>query len=181
MLRIRRRAAPEGGPGVTGPARIDRRTKNLTKRLQPGDVAIIDHLDIDAVAAQSLVACRPAAVVNAAQSISGRYPNHGPGIVVAAGIPLIDDVGADVLAVEEGTPVRVHEGAVWVGDRVVAKGTELDVDIIAAAEESARAGLAVQIESFAANTMDFLRHERALLLDRVGVPEIARRSTAGTC
>ena len=170
---IRRRAAPDGGPGVNGPVRVDRRTKNLTKRLRPGDVALIDHMDIDAVAAESLVACRPAAVVNAAQSISGRYPNLGPEIIVAAGIPLIDDVGPDALtAVSEGTPVRVHEGAVWVGDRVVAKGAELDAASIAAAVETARAGLAVQIESFAANTMDFLRRERALLLDRAGVPDI---------
>jgi uncharacterized membrane-anchored protein len=174
MLRIRRRVAPEAGPGVTGPARIDRRTKNLTKRLQPGDVAVIDHMDIDAVAAEALVACRPAAVVNAAQSISGRYPNLGPDIIVSAGIPLVDDVGPDVLTVaEDGDYVRVHEGAVWLGDRVVAKGIELDAPSIAAAAETARAGLAVQIESFAANTMDFLRRERALLLDRVGVPDIS--------
>ena len=152
---------------------MDRRTKNLTKRLQPGDIAIIDHIDIDAVAAQSLVGCRPAAVVNAACSISGRYPNQGPQIIHQAGIPLIDDVGPDVLtAVHEGEVVRVHEGAVWLGDRIVAKGTELDSPMIEAAVETARAGLAVQIESFAANTMDFLRRERALLLDRAGVPQI---------
>ena len=173
MLRIRRPVAPEAGPGVSGAARVDRRTKNLTKRLQPGDIAIIDHKDIDAVAAQSLVACRPAAVVNASVSISGRYPNLGPQIIHQAGIPLVDDVGPDVLtALEDGAPVRVHEGAVWSGDRVVAKGTELDGQAIAAAVETARAGLAVQIESFAANTMDFLRRERALLLDRAGVPQI---------
>jgi uncharacterized membrane-anchored protein len=173
MPRVRRRPAPEGGPGVTGPARIDRRTKNLTKRLRPGDIAIIDHMDIDAVAGEALVACRPAAVVNAACSISGRYPNLGPEIIHHAGIPLLDDVGPDALAaVQEGETVRIHEGALWVGDRVVAKGTELDAPAIAAAVETARAGLAVQIESFAANTMDFLRRERALLLDRAGVPHI---------
>jgi uncharacterized membrane-anchored protein len=152
---------------------VDRRTKNLTKRLRPGDVAIVDHIDIDAVAAQALVGCRPAAVVNAACSISGRYPNLGPQIIHQAGIPLIDDVGPDVLtAVHEGDLVRVHEGAVWLGDRIVAKGTELDAPLIESAVETARAGLAVQIESFAANTMDFLRRERALLLDRAGVPQI---------
>jgi uncharacterized membrane-anchored protein len=173
MPRLPRRPAPESGPGVTGIARVDRRTKNLTKRLRPGEIAIIDHLDIDAVAAQSLVACRPAAVVNASCSISGRYPNLGPQIIHHAGIPLIDDVGPDVLtAVHEGAVVRVHEGALWLGDRVVAKGTELEGAMIDSAVETARAGLAVQIESFAANTMDFLRRERALLLDRAGVPQI---------
>jgi uncharacterized membrane-anchored protein len=85
------------GPGVCGPARIDRRTKNLTKRLNVGDVAVIDHQDIDKVAADALVTARPVAVVNAAQSISGRYPNLGPEIIIAAGIVLIDDVGPELL------------------------------------------------------------------------------------
>jgi uncharacterized membrane-anchored protein len=174
MSRIRRRPAPEAGPGVTGPARVDRRTKNLTKRLQPGDVAVIDHTDIDALAAEALVACRPAAVVNVAQSISGRYPNLGPQIIITAGVPLVDDVGPDVLtAVAEGAVVRVHGGELWLGDRIVAKGIELDAAAVTAALETARAGLAVQMEAFAANTLDFLRRERALLLDRIGVPEIS--------
>ena len=77
-------------PGVTGVVRLDRRTKNLTKRLHPGDIAVIDHLDLDRVSAEALVACRAAAVLNVAPSISGRYPNLGPEILVEAGIPLLD-------------------------------------------------------------------------------------------
>src|SRR5690349_10680100 len=91
---LHRRRLPEpSASGVVGTARIDARTKNLTKRLQPGDVAVIDHLDIDTVAAEALVARRPAAVVNASASTSGRYPNLGPQILLAAGVPLIDNVG----------------------------------------------------------------------------------------
>src|SRR5258708_6731770 len=109
MLTVHRRHDPATGPGVTGPARVDRRTKNLTKRLRPGDIAVIDHVDIDRVAADAMVACRPAAVVNAAPSITGRYPNLGPGILVDAGIPLVDDAGPDLVsAIVEGGPVRVH-------------------------------------------------------------------------
>ena len=74
-------------------ARVDRRTRQLVKRLRPGDIAIIDHVDIDRLAAESLVECGVAAVVNAATSISGRYPNLGPEILVANGIPLLDGVG----------------------------------------------------------------------------------------
>ena len=161
------------GPGVVGTARVDQRTKNLTKRLRPGDVAVIDHRDIDKVSAEALVACRPAAVVNAAPSISGRYPNLGPEILVRAGIPLVDDVGPDVMtAVHEGEEVRLHEGCLHAGDELVAKGREQNAATITAAMEEARAGLAVQLEAFAANTMEYLRKERELLLDGVGVPEI---------
>ena len=63
---------------VTGACRVDRRTKDLAKRLRPGEIAVIDHTDIDRVAAESLIAAGVAAVVNAGTSISGRYPNVGP-------------------------------------------------------------------------------------------------------
>jgi uncharacterized membrane-anchored protein len=159
--------------GIVGTARVDSRTKNLTKRLQPGDVAVIDHLDVDTVAAEALVARRPAAVVNAAPSTSGRYPNLGPQILLDAGIPLVDAVGHDVMAaVQDGRPVRVQDGSVYVDDRLVASGTVQTPESVAAAMAEARAGLAVQLEAFAANTMDFLRRERELLLDGVGVPDI---------
>src|SRR3954451_8269615 len=105
---LRRGRPQETAPGVTGTVRLDRRTKNLTKRLRPGDVAVIDHQDIDRVSADALVGCRVAAVVNAAPSISGRYPNLGPEILINAGIPLLDDVGREVFArLKEGEQVRL--------------------------------------------------------------------------
>jgi uncharacterized membrane-anchored protein len=166
-----RRSAPEE-PGLHGPVRVDPRTKNLTKRLRPGEIAVIDHLDIDRVSAEALAACRPVAVLNAARSTSGRYPNLGPDILLAAGIALVDDLGPDVLGLLEGRQVRVVDGAVYDGEQLVAEGTVQDQATVAAAMEEARAGLAVQLESFAANTMDYLRRERELLLDGVGVPDI---------
>ena len=93
--------------GMTATARLDRRTKNLIKRLKPGDIAIIDHADLDRVAADALIRCEVSAVVNAAPSITGHYPNLGPQLLVEAGIPLIDDVGQDVFEqVREGQEVR---------------------------------------------------------------------------
>jgi uncharacterized membrane-anchored protein len=168
----KRTAMPESGV-VAGPARVDPRTKGLTKRLRPGDVAVIDHLDLDRVSAEALVACQPAAVLNAARSTSGRYPNLGPEILIEAGIPLIDDLGPDVMSITEGHRLRVVDGAVYDGETLVAEGVLQTEATVAAAMEEARAGLSVQLESFAANTMDYLRRERDLLLDGVGVPDIA--------
>ena len=169
----RQRSREPQSPGVRGVVRIDARTKNLTKRLRPGEIAIIDHQDIDKVSAEALLACKPLAVINAAASISGRYPNLGPEILIDAGIPLIDNVGKDVMHdLHEGQEVRVDGDDVWVGDEVVAKGQAFDHDIVEAAMTEARAGLAVQLEAFAANTMEYLRRERDLLLDGVGVPDI---------
>jgi uncharacterized membrane-anchored protein len=172
----RQRARDPETPGVRGLVRVDARTKNLTKRLRPGEIAVIDHQDIDKVSAEALLACRPAAVVNAALSISGRYPNLGPEILVDAGIPLIDNVGKDVMHdLAEGTQVRIDGDEVWVGDDVVAKGQAFDHELVQSSMLEARAGLAVQLEAFAANTMEYLRRERDLLLDGVGVPDITTK------
>ncbi|KNX37344.1 putative cytokinetic ring protein SteA [Luteipulveratus halotolerans] len=169
---LRRHVTPEPA-GVGGTVRVDARTKNLTKRLRPGDIAVINHRDIDQVSAEALVACRPAAVVNAAESISGRYPNLGPAILVDAGIPLIDRAGEGVMAaVSDGELAQVSDGDLVVGDTVVARGTLMTTASVQEALEDARAGLSTQMEAFAANTMEYLREERDLLLDGVGLPDI---------
>ncbi|HEY0216914.1 MAG TPA: putative cytokinetic ring protein SteA [Cellulomonas sp.] len=172
LLPLRRRSAAPLGGELSGPTRVDPRTKSLTKRLRPGEIAVIDHVDIDRVSAEALVACSPAAVLNAARSTSGRYPNLGPDILVSAGIPLVDDLGPDVMSLREGRAVRIVDGSVYDGDRLVAEGVVQTEATVAADQEAARAGLSVQLESFAANTMDYLRRERDLLLDGIGVPDI---------
>jgi uncharacterized membrane-anchored protein len=172
----RQRARDPETPGVRGLVRVDARTKNLTKRLRPGEIAVIDHQDIDKVSAEALLACKPAGVINAAPSISGRYPNLGPEILVDAGIPLIDNVGKDVMHdLHEGQLVRIDGDQIWVGDEVVAKGQAFDDALVQSSMVEARAGLAVQLEAFAANTMEYLRRERDLLLDGVGVPDITTK------
>jgi uncharacterized membrane-anchored protein len=175
-ISLRRRSSASGAhSGVGGPARVDGRTKSLTKRLRPGDSAVIDHTDIDRVSAEALVAARPAAVVNAARSISGRYPNVGPQILVTAGIPLLDEAGPEVMQIREGERLRLDGPVLWAGERQVSTGTVLDSEEVEARMQQARAGLAVQIEAFATNTMEYVRKERDLLLDGIGVPPITTR------
>jgi uncharacterized membrane-anchored protein len=173
---IRRRREP-GLPGVTAVVRVDRRTKNLVKRLQPGEIAVIDHIDLDRVSAEALVACQPAAVVNVAPSISGRYPNLGPEILLNAGVPLIDQFGPDLLhRIHEGQHLRLDGNVLYRdgdnGPVPLGSGVAQTKESVAAAMEDARAGLSVQLEAFAANTMEYVRRERELLLDSVGVPDI---------
>ncbi|HZX07182.1 putative cytokinetic ring protein SteA [Kribbella sp.] len=168
-----RRARTTELPGVTGVVRLDRRTKNLTKRLKPGEIAVIDHVDLDRVSAEALVDCKVAGVVNVADSISGRYPNLGPEILVDAGIPLVDGVGREVFSVlHEGEQVRLDEGTLYRGQEAVAKGIAQDGDSVANLMDEARSGLSTQLEAFTANTLEYLRREKDLLLDGVGVPHI---------
>ncbi|MDW3847456.1 putative cytokinetic ring protein SteA [Micromonospora sp. BRA006-A] len=178
---LRRSRNPEPG-SIVGTARLDRRTKRLVGRLRPGDIAVIDHVDLDRVAADSLVAVGVAAVLNAKPSVSGRYPNLGPEVLISAGIPLLDDLGESVFEqVREGDRVRIEGNTVFVGDEPVAHGSLQDAETVAKSMADAREGLSVQLEAFAANTMDYLRQERDLLLDGVGVPEIQTRIQGRHC
>ncbi|WP_341720461.1 putative cytokinetic ring protein SteA [Micromonospora sp. FIMYZ51] len=170
-------------PGrILGTARLDRRTKRLVGRLRPGDIAVIDHVDLDRVAADSLVAVGVGAVLNAKPSVSGRYPNLGPEVLISAGIPLLDDLGEGVFErIREGDTVRIEGNTVYLGDEPVGHGSLQDAESVAKAMTDAREGLSVQLEAFAANTMDYLKQERDLLLDGVGVPTIATEIQGRHC
>jgi uncharacterized membrane-anchored protein len=168
---LRRRGAPTQ---IGGQVRLDRRTKNLTKRLRPGEIAVIHHTDLDRVSAEALVKAEVAAVVNAVPSVSGRYPNLGPGLLLDAGIPLIDDVGEQIFTeVHEGDRLTL-DGARLVSraGEIVAEGTLVTREALEEQLQAAQEGLSDQIEAFTHNTMTYLREEKELLLEGVGVPDV---------
>ena len=175
-LPMKHRSRPDDLPGVVGPARMDRRTKNLSKRLCPGDIAIIDHVDLDRVSADALIRRHVAAVVNAATSISGRYPNHGPQLLLEAGIPLVDDAGPDLFArVREGMIVRLNGETLYAGQDVIAKGRLQTAESVAAAMAEAKASVATQLQAFVANTLEYMTREGDLLIDGITAPELRTR------
>jgi len=160
-------------PGLVGVARVDRHTDGLLRRLKAGEIAVLDQVDLDRTTADALVAAKVAAVVNASPSISGRFPNLGPEILVDAGITLLDAVGHDALhTIKDGSRIRLHEGVVYARELRLAAGVHQDADSVADALVEARSGLAHQLEAFAANTIEFMRQERATLLDGAGVPPV---------
>jgi uncharacterized membrane-anchored protein len=175
-----RRAGPRGasraddgaGAVVRGPARVGRRTKDLTSRIRPGDVAVIDHADLDRVAAEGLVGAEPSAVVNASASVTGRYPNTGPLLVIRAGIPLVDSVGEEVMdAILDGRSLEVDGDTIRCGD-FTAVGTRQTEALLEAAIEAAKASLGEELERFAANTLEYLRREKHLVVDDLDVPDV---------
>jgi uncharacterized membrane-anchored protein len=174
LATLRRR--PDALPGIAGVARLDRQTMRLAGRLNPGDIAIIDHVDLDRMSAEALVAAKPAVIVNAQPSISGRYPNLGPQLIVSHGIPLLDNVGAEIFAaVKEGTKVRVDGHTVFVGETPVVTGTLQDIETVKDLMLEAKSGLSSQLEAFAVNTAEFMGRERRMLLDGEGIPDVKTR------
>jgi uncharacterized membrane-anchored protein len=159
---------------VVGRARVDRRTKALVKRLTPGDIAVIDHLDLDRVAAETLVAAGPCAVVNASASLSGAYPNVGPLLVAAAGIPLLDGVGATVLErLEDGEIVSLVGDDLLVGGEVLATGQRQTLASLEAAYEEAERNVGPALEKFVENTVAFIEKEAHLFTrGRLAVPDL---------
>ncbi len=175
LRRLERGRRRTGAPPETvrGVARVDRRTKRLVKRLRPGDVAVIDHEDLDRVAAETLVDAAPAAVLNAAPSISGRYPNLGPLLLSQAGIPLVDHLGPELMdRVAEGAVVTVDGDRVLVDGEEVARGVRQTAESIERAMEDARANLGPALEQFAENTVEYVRKEIDVLTGDLEMPEV---------
>jgi uncharacterized membrane-anchored protein len=140
---------------------------------------VIDHEDLDRVAAEALVHSGVAAVINAAPSISGRYPNLGPMILEEAGVPLVDRVGSLVLdKVEEGAAVRLEDDRLFADGRLVAVGVRQDRASILRDMDAAREAVDERFEAFARNTLEYMREERDLLFGGAGLPAL-RHTVAG--
>ncbi|MDI3315632.1 MAG: putative cytokinetic ring protein SteA [Mycobacterium sp.] len=160
-------------PGVVGTARVDRDIDRLLRRVGPGDIVVLDVLDLDRITADALVDAEIAGVVNASPSVSGRYPNLGPEVLVANGVTLIDEAGPEVFKkVKDGAKVRLYNGGVYSGDRRLVRGTERTDHDIADLMREAKVGLVAHLEAFAGNTIEFIRSESPLLIDGIGIPDI---------
>lgn len=176
MKRFARKEEPANG-AISGTARVDRRTKDLLARILPGQIAVIDHEDIDRVAAEGLVQRKVRAVVNAAASSSGRYPNLGPLLLVSAGIPLIDDAGPDVMDIPDGTRISITGGEISVladgkAEGLIAKGRPLDIETVEAALSHSKRTISSELEKFAENTIGYIRDERDVLLEASHLPDV---------
>jgi uncharacterized membrane-anchored protein len=171
-VKLRRRAR-EDTRVVEGIARVDRRTKDLAKRIGRGEIAVIDHGDIDRVAGESLVAAGVTAVVNAAASISGRYPNGGPIRLAQAGVVLLDDVGTEVMnAVRDGDLVVVRDGALWRDGEKIASGEVLEIAEIERRMEAARENIGLELRHFAENTLEYMQREAELTFEPLVPPTL---------
>jgi uncharacterized membrane-anchored protein len=160
----------------TGHARLDRRTKNLVRRLSADDIAIIDHLDLDRVSAEELVESGVRVVVNVADSQSGRFPNPGPLTLVRGGVRLIDAPGADLFEqVNEGELVTVRGAGLYRNGTCLASGRVLGAAELEGALAEQRSRVTHALEAFADNTMRYLREEGKLLAEGIEFPPLATR------
>jgi uncharacterized membrane-anchored protein len=161
---------------ITGTIKMDKRTKNLVKRLNPGEIAIIDHRDIDEVAAESLVEKKVLAVINADKSISGRYPNMGPSILCEAGIPIIDDVGKDIFVLlKENDKITIIDNEIYKDGVFIKSGKLLTKDVINYKLQESRENIGVELDKFIENTLEYAKKEKYFILGGVELPNTKTR------
>lgn len=158
---------------IDGRARLDKKTKNLVKRLREDDIAIIDHKDIDRVSAEALLATNVKIVVNSSQSCSGRYPNTGPLLLLKAGITLIDDVDDKIFdLVSEGERVMVKENAIFKDGKKIAEGEIFTEEKLDELLIEARQNVSSEIDKFAVNTLNYIQKEKGYVTSIQEVPEL---------
>jgi uncharacterized membrane-anchored protein len=157
---------------ICGVARVGTRTKELVKRLQVGDIAVIDHRDLDEVGADSLASARVRAVINAASSISGRYPNKGPALLLERGIPLFDNAGPSVMSVADGEPLMVKDDLVYTSSGPIARVTPLDIATVETALRRAQQNLSGTVEEFIDNTLVYAKKEKSFFVGELPLPPL---------
>jgi uncharacterized membrane-anchored protein len=158
---------------VAGVARVGPRTKDLAKRIGKGDIAVINHRDLDRIAAESLIAAGVAAIVNADESMSGRYPNGGPERVLAARVPLLDAVGPGVMdAVHDGEVVEIRDDALWRNGEKLAAGELITAEEIDHRTAEARLRIGTELRAFARNTLEFIDKEAERSFEPLQLPPL---------
>jgi uncharacterized membrane-anchored protein len=156
---------------VAGRVRLGRKTKLLVKRLTTGDVAVLDHRDLDRVSAEDLIQAGVAAVLNCRPSSSGTYPNMGPLLLVQAGIPLVDMPDDGLFdALNDGDRITLRGGDVLRGWQLVGRGHAHDPAVVRAATDERRRAIGDALERFARNTIEHMLEERELLAGKLELP-----------
>lgn len=171
-MRLPRQAGRVGADPQTATVRSNRRVAVVLSRLSPGDIAVIHQIDLDATTARELLRRRPRAVVNTAPFVSGRVANLGPGLLLEAGVVLVEATDLDPDAVRDGAELRLDGGTLYDGDEPVVTGIVLEAADLAQRVQSARAGMAAQLDSFTSNAAEYLRRDEDVFLHGRGIPDL---------
>ncbi|MGI6412457.1 MAG: putative cytokinetic ring protein SteA [Syntrophomonadaceae bacterium] len=158
---------------IRGRARLDKRTKNLVQRLKRHEIAIINHADIDEVAANSLIDIRPQLIINAQASITGRYPAKGVYKILKSGIPVLDEVGEQVFEqVREGMIIQVKGNCAYLNNKLIAEGKLLTLNDVHIKLQEAMVNIQQELDDFVENTLEYAKKEKVILLGNLEVPSL---------
>lgn len=157
---------------LKGTVIVDRKTKNLAKRIKPGQIAVICHSDLDEIAAQSLIEAKVRAVLNATSSITGMYPNKGPALLLKAGIPLIDNVGLEIMNLIDGQTVLISEGRIWTEGKLIGNGIPMTKIRLHKLINDTKKNMDSELNKFITNTLNYVSKEKEIILYDIEYPNI---------
>lgn len=158
-------------PQLTGRLRKDRVTKNLVRRLRPGDIALLDHTNLDWVAAESLVSCGVRAILNTGIFCTGLFPPTAIQYLVRKGIRLVDRLPDRLFdQIKEGERISLLNGNIYYQGRKLCSGEVVTAEAELSPEEL-RLREAV-IEDFVVNTLDYAYRERLLITEALDMPRL---------
>lgn len=146
----------------SGRARVDARTKNLVLRLAPGEIAVVDHLDLDETAARALLKAGVRAVVNCRPFLSGRFPTPGPALLLTAGVPLVEVAGP--FPVVEGDELTFDGEVLSANGQAPVKARLLTVHDVEDGIRRGQANLTSELSRFVENTLAYAEVEKDLVL-----------------
>lgn len=156
--------------------RIDLRTKNLVKRIKQGEIAVIDHADLDQVAADSLARAKVKLVINSSTSITGRYPNPGPAVLLKEGIGILDNVGKEIFQkVREGDLLEIRGNQIWREGTLLGEGEYLELQSVNKRLRDIRKNLSTELDKFLHNTLEYAQIEKDLILGTLNLPDISTK------
>lgn len=154
-------------------ARIDKRTKNLAKRIKPGEIAVIDHKDLDNVAADSLCKAKVKLVINVSETISGRYPNRGPVTLLQENVPILDCAGIDLFEkIKDGEEIEIRGAKIYKNGELLAEGKLMQLPEVQARLLSIRQNLSEELDKFIRNTLEYAVKEKDMILGGLEIPDV---------
>ncbi|ULL15471.1 thiamine pyrophosphokinase [Paenibacillus sp. H1-7] len=165
-------------PVIHGIARVNRNTKLLLRDLQPNAIAVIEHDDLDDLAAEGLLAAEVQAVVNAGQTMTGKIPATGALRLLEKGIPIFEIEPAWLPVFDDHEDIRISMEGIVVKQSIVPYSAFAKENWL----RQYRQALHVQhdtLREFIDNTLHYADMEKNLVLEPLQCPgmrtELARR------
>ncbi|MDD2400680.1 MAG: putative cytokinetic ring protein SteA [Clostridia bacterium] len=157
---------------LIGKIKVDNKTKNLVKRIKPHEIAVINHEDLDELAAISLIKAKVKFVINANLSMTGKYPNLGPLTLLKNNIPLLDNVGSSIMELKDGLIIKIYENTIYVNDNMYATGTRQTLKSLQEILKNSKKNIKNNLDDFIDNTLFNANLEKNLILDNLTVPNL---------
>ena len=110
-----------------GRLRKDKRTKMLVQRLRPGEIALVEHADMDRLAAEALIRCGAKAVLNIEPFSRGIFPPFPVELLLKKGVYLLEQVNPALFElVAEGEIITLRGEAIYWRGQEVGRGKRIN-------------------------------------------------------